>query len=155
MPLALSLPLILFIFMFKGEYNHTIDQKGRLIIPNKFRTLLGDSFVMTRSLDGCLAIYDKDNWAKFEEKINSLPYTDLNARTFRRYFIGGCIELSPDKMGRVLVSQTLRSETNLKNDITFVGVGDHIEVWDTKTYNSKNNFSDSDIIARNMEGLGI
>lgn len=141
--------------MFTGEYNHTIDQKGRLIIPNKFRSLLGETFVMTRSLDGCLAIYDIDGWKTFAEKINSLPYTDPNARLFKRYFVGGSIELSPDKMGRVLVSQTLRSETNLKQDITFVGVGDHIEVWDTKTYQSKNNFMDSDLIARNMEGLGI
>lgn len=141
--------------MFTGEYNHTIDQKGRLIIPNKFRNLLGDSFVMTRSLDGCLAIYDKDSWNNFAEKINSLPYTDSNARFFKRYFVSGATELSTDKMGRVLVSQTHRNEAHLKQDIVFAGVGDHIEVWDKDTYATKNNFADSDTIAHNMEGLGI
>ena len=141
--------------MFTGEYNHTIDKKGRLIIPNKFRASLGENFVMTNSLDGCIAIYDRESWDKFSEKINNLPYTDQNARVFKRFFIGSKIDLSPDKLGRVLVSQPLRVAASLKQDVTFIGVGDHIEVWDTETYKKKNTFTDSDEIARRMEGLGI
>ena len=141
--------------MFSGEYNHTIDQKGRLVIPNSFRTLLGDSFVMTNSLDGCIAIYDKESWDKFAEKINSLPYTDSNAREFKRFFIGGKIDLVPDKLGRVLVSAPLRKTANLNNEVTFIGVGDHIEVWDSETYKKKNSFDDSIELAKKMEGLGI
>ena len=141
--------------MFTGEYNHTIDQKGRLIIPNKFRNLLGDVFVITKSIDDCLEIYDKETWDKFSEKINSLPYSNQNAREFKRIFIGRACELAPDKMGRVQLTVALRNVANLKQDVTFLGVGDHIEVWDTNTFKEKNKLDDSDELSRKMEGLGI
>lgn len=141
--------------MFLGEYNHTIDKKGRLIIPTKLRNLLGDSFVMTKNLDGCVAIYDKESFDIFAEKVKALPYSDSNARDIKRFLLGGVQELVPDKMGRVLVTADLRKAAGLINDVKFIGVGDHIEVWDLETYNKKNNFSDSDELARKMEGLGI
>ncbi len=141
--------------MFTGEYNHTIDQKGRLIIPNKFRNLLGDIFVITKGIDDCLEIYDKETWDKFSEKINSLPYSNKNAREFKRLFIGRATEVAPDKMGRVQLTVALRNVSGLKQDITFMGVGDHIEIWDTETFEKKNNFTDSDEMSRKMEGLGI
>lgn len=141
--------------MFTGEYNHTIDQKGRLIIPNKFRNLLGDIFVITKGIDDCLEIYDKETWDKFSEKINSLPYSNKNAREFKRLFIGRATEVAPDKMGRVQLTVALRNVSGLKQDITFMGVGDHIEIWDTETFEKKNNFTDSDDMSRKMEGLGI
>ena len=141
--------------MFTGEYNHTIDQKGRLIIPNKFRNLLGDVFVITKGIDECLEIYDKETWDKFSEKINALPYSDSSARQFKRIFIGRATEVSPDKMGRVQLTVALRNVAGLKQDITFLGVGDHIELWDTDTFKKKNNFDDSDEMSRKMEGLGI
>ena len=141
--------------MFTGEYNHTVDQKGRLIIPNKFRNLLGEVFVITKGIDECLEIYDKETWDKFSEKINSLPYSNPNARDFKRIFIGRALDVSPDKMGRVQLSIALRNVAGLKQDITFLGVGDHIELWDTETFKKKNNFSDSDEMSRKMEGLGI
>ena len=75
--------------MFMGEYNHTIDAKGRLIIPSKFRELLGEEFVLTRGLDGCLYIYPMDEWESFEMKLRSLPLTNKNARTFSRFFVAG------------------------------------------------------------------
>ena len=141
--------------MFTGEYNHTIDKKGRMIIPNKFRAYLGESFVVTKGLDNCLEIYDKDTWTTFEEKINALPYSNPDAREFKRLFIGKKIDLVPDKLGRVQLTIPLRDFVGLKEDVTFVGVGNHIEVWDTETYKSLNNFSDSTELSRKMEGLGI
>jgi MraZ protein len=141
--------------MFTGEYNHTIDQKGRLIIPNKFRNLLGEVFVITKGIDECLEIYDKETWDKFSEKINALPYSDPSARQFKRIFIGRATEVTPDKMGRVQLTIALRNVAGLKQDITFLGVGDHIELWDTEMFKKKNNFYDSDEMSRKMEGLGI
>ncbi len=141
--------------MFTGEYNHTIDQKGRLIIPNKFRSLLGEVFVITKSIDECLEIYDKETWDKFSEKINSLPYSNPNAREFKRIFIGRAVDVTADKMGRVQLTVALRNVAGLKQDITFLGVGDHIELWDTETFKKKNHFDDSDEMSRKMEGLGI
>ena len=75
--------------MFMGEYNHTIDAKGRLIIPSKFRELLGEEFVLTKGLDGCLSIYPMDEWNAFEEKLRALPLTNKNARPFSRFFVVG------------------------------------------------------------------
>ena len=141
--------------MFTGTYNHTIDQKGRMIIPNKFRNLLGDVFIITRGIDECLEIYDKASWDKFSDKINSLPYSEKSAREFKRIFIGNAIELVPDKMGRVQLTPALRSSVGLVSDVTFLGVGDHIEVWDSDTNKKKNNFDDSDELSRKMEGLNI
>ena len=141
--------------MFTGEYNHTIDQKGRLIIPNKFRNLLGEVFVITKGIDECLEIYDKETWDKFSEKINALPYANPSAREFKRIFIGRATDVSPDKMGRVQLTIALRNVAGLKQDITFLGVGDHIELWDTEMFKKKNNFDDSDEMSRKMEGLGI
>ena len=141
--------------MFTGTYNHTIDQKGRMIIPNKFRNLLGDVFIITRGIDECLEIYDKESWDKFSDKINSLPYSERNAREFKIIFIGNAIELVPDKMGRVQLTPALRSSVGLVSEVTFLGVGDHIEVWDSDTNKKKNNFDDADEMSRKMEGLAI
>lgn len=141
--------------MFTGVYNHTIDQKGRMIIPNKFRNLLGDSFIITKGIDDCLEIYDMNSWNSFSEKINSLPYSSKNAREFKRVFIGNAIELVPDKMGRVQLTPALRTVAKLKQDVTFLGVGDHIEVWDATINKEKNNFEDEEEMSKKMEGLGI
>ncbi|MBR1455303.1 MAG: division/cell wall cluster transcriptional repressor MraZ [Lachnospiraceae bacterium] len=141
--------------MFTGVYNHTIDQKGCMIIPNKFRNLLGDSFIITKGIDDCLEIYDMNSWNSFSEKINSLPYSSKNAREFKRVFIGNAIELVPDKMGRVQLTPALRTVAKLKQDVTFLGVGDHIEVWDATINKEKNNFEDEEEMSKKMEGLGI
>ena len=94
--------------MFMGEYNHTIDAKGRLIIPAKFREPLGEEFVLTRGLDGCLYIYPMDEWEAFEEKLRALPLTNKDARAFSRFFVAGATTCELDKQGRILVPQTLR-----------------------------------------------
>ena len=89
--------------MFMGEYNHTIDAKGRLIVPSKFREQLGDEFVVTKGLDGCLFVYDNTEWKKFEEKLQALPLTNQNARKFSRFFLAGASACEVDRQGRILL----------------------------------------------------
>jgi TIGR00242: protein MraZ len=115
--------------MFMGEYNHTIDAKGRLIIPSKFRELLGEEFVLTRGLDGCLYIYPMDEWESFEMKLRSLPLTNKNARTFSRFFVAGATTCELDRQGRILVPQTLREFAGLEKDVVLTGNLNRIEVW--------------------------
>lgn len=94
--------------MFMGEYNHTIDVKGRLIIPVKFRESLGDEFVITKGLDGCLFVYTDEEWQNFENKLRTLPLTNKNARQFTRFFLAGAAACEVDKQGRILIPQVLR-----------------------------------------------
>lgn len=141
--------------MFSGEFNHTIDEKGRIIIPNKFRTLLGDSFTVSKSLDGCLSIYDKDEWDILTKKLSTLPLTDERARFLKRFLLGGSIEVTPDKTGRVLLQKNLIESAKLTKDVVFVGVGTYIELWDLDEYRKKNDFEDFEKISSSMEGLGI
>ena len=94
--------------MFMGEYNHTIDAKGRLIIPSKFRELLGEEFVLTKGLDGCLSIYPMDEWNAFEEKLRALPLTNKNARTFTRFFVATILPLN------VRLLQTIKYPSSIR-----------------------------------------
>lgn len=94
--------------MFMGEYNHTIDAKGRLIIPSKFREVLGEEFVITKGLDGCLFVYDNQEWNAFEEKLKALPLNKKDNRQFVRFFLAGAAEVEVDKQGRILVPGNLR-----------------------------------------------
>ena len=126
--------------MFMGEYNHTIDAKGRLIIPSKFRELLGEEFVLTRGLDGCLYIYPMDEWESFEMKLRSLPLTNKNARTFSR---------------RILVPQTLREFAGLEKDVVLTGNLNRIEVWSKEKWNEICDYDDMDSIAESMQDMGI
>ena len=127
--------------MFMGEYNHTIDAKGRLIIPSKFRELLGEEFVLTKGLDGCLSIYPMDEWESFEMKLRALPLTNKNARTFSRFFVAGATTCELDKQGRILVPQT--------------GNLNRIEVWSKEKWSENCNYDDMDSIAESMQDLGI
>ena len=115
--------------MFMGEYSHTIDAKGRLIIPSKFREQLGEEFVLTKGLDGCLSIYPNDEWAAFEEKLRALPLTNKNARTFSRFFVAGATSCELDKQGRILVPATLREFAGLEKDVVLTGNINRIEIW--------------------------
>ena len=141
--------------MFMGEYNHSIDNKGRLIIPAKFREQLGDNFVVTQGLDGCLFIYANEDWKAFEEKLRQLPLTNANARKFTRYFLGGAIQAEVDRQGRILLSAKLRKSAGLTKDVILVGVGSRIEIWDADRWEANSTYDDMAEIAENMEGLGI
>ena len=137
--------------MFMGEYNHTIDAKGRLIIPSRFRELLGEEFVLTRGLDGCLSIYPMDEWVAFEEKLRALPLTNKDARTFSRFFVACQL----DKQGRILVPQTLRQFAGLDKDVVLTGNLNRIEVWSKEKWSENCNYDDMDSIAESMQNIGI
>ena len=142
--------------MFMGEYNHTIDAKGRLIIPSKFRELLGEEFVLTKGLDGCLSIYPMDEWNAFEEKLRALPLTNKNARTFTRFFVAGATNCELDKQGRILLPPVLREYANLTKDVVLVGVLSRVEIWDKDRWQENTYDEDEmDEIAEHMADLGF
>lgn len=143
--------------MFMGEYNHTIDAKGRLIVPAKFREILGDNFIVTKGLDGCLFVYPNDEWTRFEEKLKSLPLTNKNARQFTRFFLAGAAACEVDKQGRILLPQVLREFASLEKDVVLVGVASRIEIWSRELWDESMNTYDGDMdeVAENMESLGF
>lgn len=141
--------------MFMGEYNHTIDAKGRVIVPSKFRETLGDEFVVTKGLDGCLFVYDNNEWAAFEEKLKSLPITNKDARAFVRFFLAGAASVEVDKQGRILLPGSLRDFAALTKDVMLIGVGSRIEIWSRERWESTVSFEDMDTIAEHMADLGL
>lgn len=143
--------------MFMGEYNHSIDTKGRLIVPAKFRDVLGDSFVVTKGLDGCLFVYPDSEWNAFEEKLKTLPLTNKNARQFTRFFLAGAATCEVDKQGRILIPQVLREFAGLEKDVVLVGVGTRIEIWSKEQWDESINGYDADMddVAENMANLGF
>lgn len=143
--------------MFIGEYQHTIDSKGRIIIPSKFREELGDEFVITKGLDNCLFVYPKDEWEILEDKLKKLPLTNKNARAFVRFFFSGASESNLDKQGRVLIPANLREHSRIEKDAVIIGVSTRLEIWSREEwegYIDEDNLS-YDSIAETMAELGI
>jgi len=116
--------------LFKGEYQHNIDDKGRFIIPSKLRDGLGSSFVLTRGLDGCLFAYTVAGWGNLEKDLRRLSFTKADARAFSRQFLSGANDIDVDKQFRVLIPPTLREHAGLEKDIVILGVGSRVEIWD-------------------------
>ncbi|KAB1440720.1 division/cell wall cluster transcriptional repressor MraZ [Candidatus Galacturonibacter soehngenii] len=141
--------------MFMGEYNHTIDAKGRLIMPSKFREALGDEFVVTKGLDGCLFVYPNKEWQAFEEKLRTLPLTNKNARQFSRFFLAGAASCEVDKQGRILLPSVLREFAELEKEVVLVGVLSRIEIWSKDKWLESNVYDDMEEIAEHMEELGL
>lgn len=140
--------------MFMGEYNHTIDAKGRIIVPSKFRETLGDEFVVTQGLDGCLFVYPNDEWQNFITQLKNLPGSK-DARQLQRYFMAGAASCEVDKQGRILIPTKLREQAALEKDIVFVGVISKIEIWSKERWESNNEYGDMDQIAEHMSELGL
>ncbi len=143
--------------MLIGEYEHSLDAKGRLIMPSKLREDMGEKFIVTKGLDGCLFGFSKTEWQNFEEKLKTLPLTNKNARDFVRFFLSGAIECEIDKQGRFLIAGNLREYAELEKDAVIIGVGTRLEIWNKEKwqkYNSDENIS-ADEIAENMTMLGI
>ncbi|MBP3952134.1 division/cell wall cluster transcriptional repressor MraZ [Bacillus suaedae] len=115
--------------MFMGEYRHNVDEKGRMIVPAKFRDELGESFVVTRGLDRCLFVYPIEEWKKLEEQLKALPFTKKDARAFTRFFFSGATECELDKQGRVNISSPLREFAKLEKECVIIGVSNRVEVW--------------------------
>ena len=143
--------------MFMGEYNHTIDSKGRLIIPSKFREELGESFVVTRGMDGCLSIYSQESWTEFEQKLATLPLASKEARTFTRFFVSGATSCDLDRQGRILVPATLREFAGLEKDVVLAGMVNRVEVWSKDRWIGNNTFSNEDLqgVAAHLTSIGF
>ena len=143
--------------LFMGEYNHSIDTKGRIIVPSKFRELLGERFVVTRGLDGCLWVLPTDEWDDFTGKLRSLPVANKDARKIVRLFMSGAMDAELDKQGRILLPQNLREYAKLEKDITMVGTGARIEIWDKKAWEESSTYDNVDDIAEHLGewGFGI
>ena len=143
--------------MFMGEYSHTIDTKGRLIIPSKFREELGETFVVTKGLDGCLFVFSDEEWKAFEIKLKSLPLTNKNASQFARFFVAGATPCELDKQGRILLPATLREFAGLEKDVVLTGMLNRIEIWSKEKWNENNSLDDvaMDEIAEQMTDLGF
>ncbi|MBP2644871.1 MAG: cell division protein MraZ [Firmicutes bacterium] len=143
--------------MFMGEYLHTIDNKGRLTFPAKFRDLLGETFVATKGLDNCLFVYTQGEWAMLEEKLKKLPMAKPEARAFVRFFFSGAAEVQCDKQGRVLLPPNLREHAALDKDVVVIGVSNRVEIWDKTNWDAYNNEIGPEVtkIAENLVDLGI
>jgi len=141
-----------------GEYAHTIDAKGRVILPADFRAELGEHFVVTRGLGGnCLFIYGENEWAELEQKLRRLPMTKPGALRLVRHFFSGGRTLECDRQGRFLVPGNLRSYAMLEKDVILVGMPDHIEVWNKTEWEKYNDLGDdgAEQLAEAIEDLGI
>jgi protein mraZ len=140
-----------------GEYSHSLDVKGRLIMPAKLREDMGEKFIITTGLDGCLFGFSMIEWQKFEGKLKTLPITNKNARNFVRFFLSGATECELDKQGRFLIASKLREVANLDKDVTIIGAGTRIEIWNTKKWEEQTSAENLSIeeIEKNMEELGI
>ena len=143
--------------MFRGEYSHTVDAKGRLIIPLKFREQLGEECIVTRGLDGCLFIFESGEWEAYEEKLRKLPMTNKNARSFVRFLTAGATPCEFDKQGRILLPATLRRFAGIEKDVILAGLPNRIEIWSEQKWNENNNYEeiDMDEIAGQLTELGL
>ena len=141
--------------MFMGEYSHSIDEKGRLIIPSKFRFELGETFVLTRGLDGCLCVYPQSEWNILEEKLRNLPLTNKNARTITSFLVSGAASCELDKQGRILVPTALREYAGLEKDVVVTGNLERIEIWDKAKWSESTSFDDMDSIEEGLQDCGV
>jgi len=142
--------------MLIGEYQHALDIKNRIIVPSKLREDLGNNFVITKGLDGCLYAYPIEEWKLLQEKLKTLPLTNKDARAFVRFFFAGACEVEMDKQGRGLIPQNLKEYAGIEKEIVSIGVLTRVEIWSKekwKEYNDSN--VDYQSIAEKMSDLGI
>ena len=138
--------------MLMGEYHHNIDDKGRLVIPTKYREEIGESFVITRGLEKCLYAYSLEEWDKLVAKLNELPFNKKDARTFIRTFFSGATVCEFDKNGRINITSPLVSYAGLSKACVIIGVNDRLEIWDEEIFNDfiNTNSENMEEIAENL-----
>ena len=141
--------------MFMGEYSHSVDAKGRLIVPAKFREQLGDQFVVTKGVDGCLYVYSQEEWDRIEQKFREVNLTTKDARKFMRFFFAGAATCEVDKQGRILIPPNLREHADLQKDIVSAGVLNRVEIWNKDRWVESSNYDDMDEVAEHMAELGF
>ncbi len=137
--------------MLKGTYNQTMDVKGRMAFPAKLREIIGEKFVVTKGLDGCLFVYSLEEFEIRADKIKSLPMA--KARNLQRTFMANAVEVEADKQGRILIPQTLRGIAGLEKDIVVAGVSDRCEIWDKQKWEDLNNSVDDEMMMSALEEL--
>ncbi|MCR5230646.1 MAG: division/cell wall cluster transcriptional repressor MraZ [Solobacterium sp.] len=128
--------------MFMGEYRHSLDSKNRVIIPARFRDELGDTFVITVGFDKCLTVYTSEQWAALTAKLNSMPFTDPEARMVRRRIMANAGEMTLDSQGRINLTNTLKKITGITSKCAVIGAGDHVEIWSEDLWDAYNNAAD-------------
>jgi len=143
--------------MFIGEYNHNLDDKGRLAIPAKFRAILKKGAVVTKGLDNCLFLYSKEQFEKIAQKFAALPISQAKARAFSRHMLAGAMDVEFDNQGRITLPEYLRKFSGLKKGIIITGLYNHLEIWDEATWNNYKQAADqnSNSIAEELGDLGI
>lgn len=139
--------------MISGEYSHTLDAKNRMILPAKLREKLGSDVVMTKSVDKCIAVYPVQSWNSFTEKLEALP--DMETRKAKRFLYSAAFETSIDTHGRIQLAANLCEYALLDKNVKVIGVGDHVEIWDEKLWNSEINAEDADEVAQTLIRLGF
>ena len=145
--------------MFYGEYKHSIDRKGRLILPAKFRDVYKESgverFFLTRGLDKCIFMFTEDEWRSQEQKFKNMPFTKQETRSFNRMFFSGAVDVAPDRQGRFIIPPYLKDYAHIKRDTVIIGVANCIEIWDRKTWEdlSASSSSSFEQIAENILNL--
>lgn len=140
------------ISMFMGEFHHNIDEKGRLVIPNKFRLELGERFIITRGLEKCLYAYSMTEWNNIVAKLKQLPFTKKDARTFIRSFFSGAAECEFDRQGRINITSPLVGYADLAKECVIIGANDRLEIWGKANWDNffKENSEKLEDIAENL-----
>lgn len=142
--------------MFMSEYNHSLDTKGRLIVPQKFREQLGAEFILSRGMDHCLNLYTMDEWEKFTAKLAQVPeLSNPDGRKVARFFIAGATTCEVDKQGRILIPSVLREFAHLDKDVVLAGLGNRIEIWDKQAWEDYNCYDDVESLAKSLEPFNI
>lgn len=141
--------------MFVGEYSHNLDAKGRVIIPAKYREELGDRFILTKGMDGCLFVLPEEAFLKLTEELKALPLSVKDSRKLVRHFSGAAEPGELDKQGRVLISSKLREHAGLEKDVVLVGVLDKIEIWSKERWEKVDDESSMDVIEAHLAELGL
>jgi MraZ protein len=143
--------------MFIGEYSYLIDSKKRLALPAKLRRELGNKVIITRGFENCLVVYPQTEWKSVMEELRKLPTGRAESRKFSRAILGGAVEVSLDKLGRVLIPDYLKKYAGLKKNVTVCGLSNKLEIWDTDKWEIYRKKAEQDIdkVAENLPELGI
>ncbi len=142
---------------FIGEDYHSVDAKGRVIIPQKYREGLGDEFMLSKGLDGCLWIHPMEDWDEFSAKLKTLPMIDKESRIFKRFFLSGATRCCLDKQGRILIPASLRTYAKIDKDAVLVGMDNRIEVWSRQQWDDQNDISEEDMdkVSEHLAQIGF
>lgn len=137
---------------YTGEYRHSIDPKNRMFLPANLREDLGEEIILTKGIDACVAVYPKEAWELFTEKLNSLP--EVQARKVKRVIYSSAMKTKVDSQGRVLITQNLKDHAGLEKNVYVVGVGDHVEIWDENSWTAENEMNSNEM-AETLVALGF